>query len=154
MLPPLATLDQLAVRVGKTAFAPGVEVDRASALLEDASALVRFEAGTDWVDPESGAALPVPDVAVTITLSAATRAWFNPAQVQSEQLGAALVRFGDVWLTGVEADRLANLGGEGDLKSVSLTPGFGFERLDAYGWAPCDYGQGQHPYADWAPIGY
>lgn len=154
MLPPLATTDQLAVRVGKTTFALGPETDRAFALLEDASALVRFEAGTDWVDPDTGLATPVPDVAVTITLSSATRAWFNPAQVQSEQLGAAMVRFGDVWLTKAETERLAELGGTSDLTSVVLTPGFGFERPATLGWAPADYGEGQDPYADWAPIGY
>lgn len=156
MLPPLATPEQLAVRVGKTDFAVGAEADRAFALLEDASSLVRFEVGLDWVDPDTGALLTtVPDVAVTITLSAATRAWFNPAQVQSEQLGAAMVRFGDVWLTSAEAERLAGLNtSASDLTSVSLTPGFGFERPVGLGWAPADYGEGQWPYADWAPIGY
>jgi hypothetical protein len=152
MLPPLATINQLAARVGRP-FLPGAETDRANGLLEDASSLVRFEAGEDWVDETTGELAGVPDVATTITLAAATRAWFNPAQVQSEQLGAAMVRFGDVWLTGAEADRLGRLNDDSGFKSVSLTPGFGFER-DVYGWVPCDYGQGQYPYADCAPIGY
>ena len=151
MHPPLATIDQLSARVGRP-FQPGAETDRANGLLEDASALVRFEAGVDWVDPDTGMLVDVPDVATTITLAAATRAWFNPAQVQSEQLGAAMVRFGDVWLTGAEASRLGRLNDDSGFKSVSLTPGFGFE-VDTSGYVPCDYGQGQYPYADRFPLG-
>jgi hypothetical protein len=141
MLPPLATLPQLEARLGRT-LTVAAEIDRANALLEDASSLVRFEAGEDWVE-------------TTITLAASVRAWFNPAQVQSEQLGAAMVRFGDVWLTGAEADRLGRLGDDATLHSVELTPGFGFEG-SAFGWAPCDNNSdgGSVPWADWAPIGY
>jgi hypothetical protein len=152
MLPPLATLAQFEARIGRPVTA-GAETDRANALIEDASALVRFEAGADWVDETGTTLVDVPDVAVAITLAASTRAWYNPAQVQSEQLGAALVRFGDVWLTAAEAERLGRLNDDGAFKSVSLTPGFGFER-DTYGWVPCDYGEGQAPYADWFPLGY
>lgn len=155
MLPPLATIEQLEARLGRQLTDPA-EIDRANALLEDASSLVRFEAHTDWIDPDTGLPVPPPDVAVTITLASATRAWYNPAQVQSEQLGAAMVRFGDVWLTGAEADRLARLGGTSGLTSVELTGGYGFERPYWLGYAPCDNnGDGATvPYADWAPIGY
>jgi hypothetical protein len=151
MLPPLATLAQLEARIGRT-LTDQADIDRANALLEDASSLVRFEAGVDWVD-DMGALTAVPDVAVTITLASSVRAWYNPAQVQSEQLGAAMVRFGDVWLTGAEADRLQRLNDDGAFKSVELVGGFGFES-DAYGYVPVDYGQGQWPYADWFPLGY
>lgn len=154
MLPPLATLPQLEARLGRT-LTVQADIDRANALLEDASSLVRFEAGEDWVDPDTGALTAVPDVATTITLAASVRAWFNPAQVQSEQLGAAMVRFGDVWLTGAEADRLGRLGDDATLHSVELTAGFGWEGT-ALGWAPCDNNNNGASvlYADWAPIGY
>lgn len=154
MLPPLATRAQLEARIARTLTDPA-DIARADALLEDASSLVRFETGLDWVDPDTGALLAVPDVAVSITLNSALRAWYNPAQVQSEQLGAAMVRFGDVWLTGAEADRLRRLNDDGALHSVELSPGFGFEG-NYLGWAPCDNnGDGATiPYADWAPIGY
>lgn len=155
MLPALATLDQFEARIGRTLSDPA-EVARAEALLSDASALVRFESHTDWIDPDTGDPTAVPDVAVTITLASAVRAWYNPAQVTSEQLGAAMVRFGDVWLTSAEADRLSRLSGNAGLQSVLLTPGFGFERDPYIGYAPCDNnGDGATvPYADWAPIGY
>jgi hypothetical protein len=150
MLPPLATLADLSARIIGD-IAPGDETDRANALLTDASTLVRFEAGADWVD-ENGALTDVPDIAVTITLASAVRAWHNPTGAESQQLGAASVRFGNAWLTGAEADRLSSLA-KGGLTSVLLTPGFGFEHAPI-GWAPVDYGEGQQDTADWAPIGY
>ncbi len=154
MLPPLATLSQFEARIGRSVTA-GAETDRANALIEDASSLVRFEAGEDWVD-ENGILTVVPDVAVTITLASATRGWYNPAQVQSEQLGAAMVRFGDVWLTGAEADRLKRLSDDGAFKSVQLSGGFGFDGDPLIGWCPCDNNDDglSVPWADWAPIGY
>jgi hypothetical protein len=153
MLPPLATLAQFEARIART-LTDQTDIDRANALLEDASSLVRFEAGEDWVD-EAGALAAVPDVATTITLSASVRAWYNPAQVQSEQLGAAMVRFGDVWLTGAEADRLRRLGDDSTLHTVELTGGFGFDGTP-FGYAPCDNNDdgATVPYADWVPIGY
>lgn len=151
-LPPLATIEEFnALIIGDVK--PGEETERANALLTAASSLVRFEAGTDWVD-ETGTLSGVPDVANTITLAAAVRAWYNPAQVNSQQLGASSVRYGDVWLTKSEADRLGLLAGKRGLTSVNLTPGFGFER-DNYGWAPVAYDE-VHDWsaADWFPIGY
>jgi hypothetical protein len=152
-LPPLATIDEFnALIVGDVK--PGDDTDRANALIAAASSLVRFEAGTNWVD-EAGLLTAVPDVAVTITLAAATRAWYNPAQISSQQLGAASVRYGDVWLTTKESDRLNLLSGKRGLTSVELTGGFGFERDSLYGWAPVDYGGGaDYSAADWFPIGY
>jgi hypothetical protein len=151
LLPALATVADLAARIPGD-IAPGDDADRAAALLIDASTLVRFEAGVDWVDDQGNLA-DVPDIAVTITLAAATRAYFNPAGAESQQLGAASVRYGQAWLTAAEADRLRSLTTGGGLTSVLLTPGFGFDHSPV-GWAPVDYGEGQWPYADWAPIGY
>jgi hypothetical protein len=153
-LPPLVTIDEFnALIVGDVK--PGDETTRANALIAAASALVRFEAGMTWVDATTGVLTAVPDVAAQITLSAATRAWYNPAQVSSQQLGASSVRYGDVWLTKSEADRLNLLSGKRALSSVNLTPGFGFERDSMVGWAPVDYGGGaDYSAADWFPIGY
>lgn len=152
-LPPLATIEEFnALIVGDVK--PGDDTDRANALLAAASSLVRFEAGNNWVD-ETGALTGVPDVATTITLAAATRAWYNPAGVASQQLGAASVRYGDVWLTKTESDRLGLMSGKRGLSSVNLTPGFGFERDPLLGYAPVDYGGGaDYSNADWFPIGY
>lgn len=152
-LPPLADLSALAARLGAP-FEPGAERERAAALLSDASVLVRHEAGRTWIDAE-GELAEVPDIAVTTTLMSATRAWYNPASVDSQQLGAVSVRFGDVWLTAAERSRLKGLGQAG-LSSIKLTPGFGFETDDTTGWAPVDYLDvgTPTPGADWAPIGY
>jgi hypothetical protein len=153
-LPPLASVTDLEARL----VAPITDAhqrERAEALLADASTLVRYEANRTWVDPDTGLPTAVPDVAVTICLQAALRAFYNPAQVASQQLGAASVRYGDVWLTGSECERLAGLGRtRGELQSIELQPGFGFER-DYWGYAPVDNEPGMStPAADWFPIGY
>ena len=71
MLPPLATIDQLAARL--PADVPLDDQARAEAALTDASALVRDEAGATWVD-STGALTAVPDIVVVIVLEVAFRA--------------------------------------------------------------------------------
>lgn len=86
-LPPLASVEALEKRLG---LAPGslLEPDRAraQAALEDASSLVREEAGRDWVD-EDGVTITAPQSVVVITLRAAIRGFYNPRGFQSEQTG-------------------------------------------------------------------
>lgn len=77
MLPPLAVLEDLLARA---------DVDdetRAEAVLQDASNLIRDEAGKDWVD-DLGALSGVPDMIVTLTLKVAKRALENPDGLSGE----------------------------------------------------------------------
>lgn len=133
MLPALATVADLEARLGHTITDAG-ERERAQALLNDASTLVRFEAGQSWVD-ENGALTAVPDLAVTITCQAALRGWYNPAGVESEQLGAVSVRYGNAWLTAQERAQLALFSRGKGLDQAILIGNFGFERADV-GWVP------------------
>lgn len=152
-LPPLSTVEELERRVGKP-IPEGAERDRALALISDASTLVRHEAGRTWVDAEGELlADDVPDMAVVVTLAAAQRAWYNPGGVESTQVGAVSIRFGDVWLTAIERDRLADMS-SGGLLSIPMKHGYGWEG-DLTGWVPTDHtGTGPAPGGDWFPIGY
>lgn len=150
-LVPLASIVELERRIGET-ITDSKERDRALALLTDASTLVRHEAGRTWVDAD-GELTDVPDVAVAIALAAAMRSWYNPAGVESTQLGAVSVRFPDVWLTSRERDQLTSLTRQGII-SVDTSHGYGWD-CDTVGWAPVDYGGGAGVgTADWFPIGY
>lgn len=153
-LPPLALVPDLEARLVAPITDPH-QRERAESLLADASALVRWEAGRDWVD-DVGQLTTVPDIAFMITLQAALRAFYNPAQVSSQQLGAASVRYGDVWLTSAERNRLADLGGtRGNMQSIQMSGGYGFEGPENLGWVPVsNYEGADTPDADWFPIGY
>lgn len=71
-LPALASVTELNVRL--PAELAGTEDDtRAQAALDDASALVRDEAGITWTDDDDELE-DVPDIVVTITLEVARRA--------------------------------------------------------------------------------
>ena len=133
MLPPLATITDLEARLGHPITDPA-EQARANALLADASALVRFEANQTWVD-DDGDLAAVPDLAVTITCQAALRGWFNPSGIESAQLGAVSVRYGQAWLTAQERAQLALFAHGKGLDQVILTGGFGFAET-ASGWVP------------------
>ena len=155
MLPSLATVVDMEARLGHP-IDVAEERTRAQSLLDDASALIRFEANMTWMDgtvdpPVLGV---VPDFIVTLTVRAAMRGWYNPAGIESAQLGAVSVRYGGAWLTASEREQLAlNNRGKG-LQQAILTPGFGFER-DTYGWVPVDNAEGLHtPAADWFPTGW
>lgn len=151
-LPPLAPISELERRIG-VAIEPGAERERAAALISDASTLVRHEASATWVDAQ-GDLDAVPDLAVTITLAAALRGWYNPAAIESTQLGAVSVRYADVWLTAAERERLGSLGQSG-LTSLTMRHGYGWDGPDRYGYAPVDHAPGVGgEFADWFPIGY
>ncbi|RLK22637.1 hypothetical protein DER29_0475 [Micromonospora sp. M71_S20] len=86
-LPPLAPVAELERRLG---LAPGTltgsDLVRAGVALEDASTLVRAEAGTDWV-AEDGVTVTAPAVVATVVLAAALRAYRNPDGYQGESVG-------------------------------------------------------------------
>ena len=155
MLPSLATVADMEARLGHP-IADTDERARAQALLDDASSLVRYAANTAWMDetvdpPVLGV---VPDFIVSITAQAALRGWFNPAGIESAQLGAVSVRYGGAWLTAAERDQLALLNRGQGLQQMLLQPGFGFER-DVIDYVPVDNASNLHtPDADWFPLGH
>lgn len=155
MLPSLATIEDMEVRLGHP-ITDADERTRSQSLLNDASALIRFEANQDWMDNtvEPPVLGPVPDFIVTLTVRAAMRGWYNPAGIEAAQLGAVSVRYGGAWLTAAERQSLALMNRGMGLQQIMLSPGFGFER-NTYGWAPVDNEEGLHtPDADWFPTGW
>jgi len=104
MLTPLATVEQFAARL------PGGigvdDYDRAEAALQDASALVRLEAQTTWVDEAGALTIDLPDVVVAVTIAAARRAFVNPDGLASESIQDYSSTFpsasADIYLTRAE----------------------------------------------------
>lgn len=85
-LPPLATLAAMEVRLGvPVGSLTGADKTRAEAALDDVSALVRDEAGRDWVNALNVAVAP-PGVAVVV-LQAAMRCYRNPEGLTGESVG-------------------------------------------------------------------
>lgn len=154
MDPSLATIEDMEARLGHP-IDDEDERTRAQSLLNDASALIRFEANQTWMTTDEPPALgPVPDFIVALTVRAAMRGWFNPAGIEAAQLGAVSVRYGGAWLTAAERQQLALMNRGMGIQQLILTPGFGFER-DTYGWVPVDNGENLHtPDADWFPAGW
>ncbi len=124
MLPPLASVAALELRLGVSLA--GTEADRAGAILDDASALVRSEACRDWLDDE-GALHDVPAVVESVTLAAAYRAFRNPDGVSQTSLGDASVSYdrGDgqaaVYLTRDERKAIRRAAGTSVVGAIELT---------------------------------
>lgn len=98
----LATVADLEVRQGLSiGDLQDANLARAQAALEDASALVRAEAGKTWLD-SGGVTVTAPAQVVTIVIKAALREYKNPDSFTSEQLGDYSYRtdaVGGVYLT-------------------------------------------------------
>ena len=96
---------------------------RAYAMLEDASALIRAEAGKTWTDDVPPVA--VPDVVKTVCMSAAKRAFLNPDGVNSMSLDGNAATFAtgspDVYLTKAEKSAVHKAAGRSGLWSLSTT---------------------------------
>ena len=124
MLPPLASVAALELRLGVTLTV--AETERVSAILDDASALVRSEAGRDWVDGE-GALADVPAVVESVTLAVAYRAFRNPDGAAQTSLGDASVSYdrGDgqaaVYLTRDERRSVRRAAGTSAVGAIELT---------------------------------
>lgn len=124
MLPPLASVADLSLRLGVTLA--GTEADRAAAVLDDASALIRGEAGADWVD-DGGALIDVPAVVASVTLAVAYRAFRNPEGVAQTSLGDVSVSYdrGDgqaaVYLTRDERRSVRRAAGTSAVGAIELT---------------------------------
>lgn len=122
MLPSLATLEQFDPRVPGGVAAS--DEARAQANLDDASALVRAEAGKTWVD-EANELDGVPDVIVTVTIAAAKRAFMNPDMVRSESIDGYSTSYAaaspDVYLTKAERQAVRRAAGRSGLWTQATT---------------------------------
>jgi hypothetical protein len=145
--PTLATIWQLQARI------PGEmsdgDVPRALAALDDASAWIRTEAGTeDWLDAD-GLLETVPPVIVSICCAVARRIIDNPAGLVSETVAGYSYSQSnattDVYLTKAEKAMIHKIVGGGGLVSVPL------EGPYTPPWPPLDvaFGRGYDGYTDW-----
>lgn len=86
-MPAFATVADLEKRIGvETGSIEDEDLARAQSALEDASVLVRAEAGLSWYNEETEQ-LTAPESVVMVTLRAAIRAYRNPEGLGSESLG-------------------------------------------------------------------
>lgn len=119
MLAPLASREQLAARL-PSGIATADEA-RADAVIEDASSLVRAEAGKTWVDDGGALTDDLPDVVVSVVLAAAKRAFVNPEELESVGLDGHTARFRDVYLTKAERRLVRQAAGRTGLWTQSTT---------------------------------
>ena len=80
---PLASVSQLAARLGQTLTEGTADYLRAEAALEDVSARARSVAGQAWTDIST-----VPPTVVTVVLMAARRIYVNPDRYLSNMAGS------------------------------------------------------------------
>lgn len=160
-LPPLADLNALGDRLGRTDLvdehgAPiAPEGVRAQAALEDASSLVRNEAGKSWTD-EAHAVLDanIPDIVVSITLAAASRAFQNPQGATQSSMGDVSVSFsregsaGAVFLTKAEQRAIRKAAGRNAFGSIALVSPYHVNATDPNHLVPAN-----DPGADPVPLG-
>jgi hypothetical protein len=122
MLPAFATIDDLDARH------PGgitdVDAPRAQAAIDDASALIRAEAGKTWVT-DGALDADIPDIITTICCRAALRSVVNPSGVQQETAGPFNVSYAnsssDVYLTTKERAMVKRAAG-GGVFSIDTAP--------------------------------
>lgn len=84
-MPALASVQDIEARLGRVVA--GDELGRVVALLDDASALVRDEAGVTWIAPTTGALLTVPESVRVVVLRVVERAIRNPQGFSAESAG-------------------------------------------------------------------
>lgn len=120
-MPALVSLDDFTLRVGT--ITPADE-DRAQACLDDASALIRGEAGKNWTNDDGDELADVPDVIAAICVAVAIRAFRNPEGVRSETIGGYAVTYADastaVYLTPGERAQVRRAAGRSSIGSVTL----------------------------------
>jgi len=126
-LPALATSDELGERLMRDFDEP--ELTRVLGLLDDASDLVRFESGKDWLDPDDPTSLvdPLPRIVRLITLRVTERAIRNPEGFSSESAGDysyqrnGATGEGGLYLTDKEVRQLQRAGGKTGLWAQPTT---------------------------------
>lgn len=116
---PLGTVAKVAARVGET-ITTSEEIGLANAMLEEASAQVRFY-GLPWEDPDTA-----PAVAVTITVAAAARGYQNPGGLKMERGDAVSIDVDIDYrkgasLTAGEITMLKSFSARGRITSIPLT---------------------------------
>jgi hypothetical protein len=132
VLPPLATLEALSERLGILPDAETLDGAQALAALDDASALVRSEAGKEFVD-ESGDVVNVPDIIVSITLASAFRAVRNPDGTTQATVGDVSVSYtregagGAVFLTRAEQKAVRKAAGRSGVNALVLETPHGIQ---------------------------
>lgn len=121
-LPAFASIEDLEARMG-----PMSDPARAQAALDDASALIRAEAGETWVDDDGTLAADVPGVLLTICCKAARRSLANPDGVTSESIEDYSVSFGntspDVYLTKAERAMVRRAAGRNSVGTLATSRG-------------------------------
>ena len=147
-LPPLAEPSDLENRLGR-AFADE-EADRAEAVLADASALARAEAGRSWVSDTEPAASTAPDVVKAVVLRVAERCMRNPDGFTAEAASDySYQRSGvqdGVYLTEREAQILRRAAGRSGLWTQRVTARS--EVWDRTEWVYDQYGLEPFPVGD------
>lgn len=124
-LPPLASPEQLADRLGYTP--DGDEAVRAEALLVDASELIRDEAEEDWVDANDELK-DVPRRVEKVCLAVAYRAFTNPEALTQRSIGDSSKAYdrtrregGEaVYLTEVEKDAIHKAAAKSSFTAVTM----------------------------------
>ena len=127
-LPPLAPVDALEAWLGVTLT--GVALDRAAAVLDAASAMVRAEAGLDWTttttsdDDEVVVTLDedIPADVVSIAVRIAANMWANPSGATQQSTGPFSVTHGAA-LTETDRTLLGRFRAHGGLFTISTTRG-------------------------------
>lgn len=152
----LASLEELGIRLGVTFDPESSDGKRAQAALDDASTLVRLEAGQDWLLEDSGDGdvldPEMPEVISAITLAVAARGYRNPDGKTQTSVGDVSVSYsrqsgeGAIYLTKSEAKAIVKASGlGGSLTSVQVEVGYPGVS-DPY-WTPVEGG------GDMIPIG-
>lgn len=149
MPPAFAEVEALAERLGIELDPESADGLRAAAALADASALIRSEAGEDWLD-EYGELLDVPAIIESITLQVALRAYRNPDAYSQSTVGDVSVSYSrpggmaGIYLTREERKAVRRAAGHANT-SVPLDSTFLTARDPL--WAPTEGG------GDLLPIG-
>lgn len=132
-LPALAPVSGLEVRLGLAVGSiSGADLARAQAALVDVSAIVRQEAGMDWIDPDDPTAVITPDTVAAVVLQAVKRAYENPENLSQESLGgdyASTKSLVGIYLTEDEKTivRIAADGGRKNITGTVRTPSAYFD---------------------------
>lgn len=147
LLPALASADDLVRRLSREFN--DVELERAEAVLEDASDFVREESRRDWLKRDTTGAVVVPyenvapRIVRTITLRVAERAIRNPEGFSSESAGDysyqrnGATGEGGLYLTERELKILLRAGGSSGVWTQPITRG---EPYDSTVWLEDSFG--------------
>lgn len=123
-LPPLVDLAAYLTRTGQAlADLDAAEQAQFTALLGDASAIVRQEAGVDWV-ADDGVTVTTPDVVVPVVVAVVRRSVSNPEGLTGETLGDHTWQMSnasaDLYLTKAETKTVRRAVGRAGFGSIQM----------------------------------